>query len=80
MISTHDLYVDLRKTDLLIAELRHRLECQHRLIASLRTERVRAWRENLRARSMEKKISGLCAHREHIIGQIVARQGGHGEP
>jgi hypothetical protein len=68
----HDLYVDLRRTDLLIAESRHQLECQYRLIARLRLQRGLAWREKLRARGMEKRIAALCAHRDDIIRKVAA--------
>jgi hypothetical protein len=70
----HDLYVDLRRTDLLIAESRHLLECQYRLIARLRLQRGLAWREKLRARGMEKRIAALCAHRDDIIRQVAQAQ------
>ncbi|OZI61474.1 hypothetical protein [Bordetella genomosp. 11] len=70
----HELYIDLRKTDLLIAECRHQLECQYRLIASLKLQRALAWREKLQARAMEKKISALCLHRDALIRAAAATQ------
>lgn len=74
MPPTHELYVDLRKTDLLIAEYRHRLECQYRRIATLRRQHALAWREKLHARDMEKRISALTAHRDALIRAVAAGQ------
>jgi hypothetical protein len=74
MTCTHELFVDLRRTDLLIAECRHRLECQYRLIANLRRQRALVWREKLRAQEMEKRISALCMHRDALIRAVAAEQ------
>jgi hypothetical protein len=72
--STQELYIDLRKTDLLIAECRHHLECQYRLISNLRQQRALAWREKLRARDMEKRMSALCTHRDALVRAVAAEQ------
>jgi hypothetical protein len=74
MDQPHELYIDLRKTDLLIAECRHQLDCQYRLIARLRQQRALAWRERLRARDMEKRVSALCVHRDALIRAVAAAQ------
>ncbi|AOB32008.1 hypothetical protein AKI39_16800 [Bordetella sp. H567] len=68
------LYIDLRTTDRLIAECRHQLECQYRLIARLRQQRGLAWRERLHARTMEKRMSALCVHRDALIQAVAAPQ------
>ncbi|ANN72952.1 hypothetical protein ACL598_16705 [Bordetella bronchialis] len=74
MDNPHQLYIDLRKTDLLIAEFRHRLDCQYRLIAGLHQQRARAWLEKLRARQMEKHMTALCMHRDALIQAVAATQ------
>jgi hypothetical protein len=74
MDQPHQLYIDLRKTDLLIAECRHQLDCQYRLIARLRQQRALAWREKLRARDMEKRMSALCVHRDALVRAVAATQ------
>ncbi|HTJ99723.1 MAG TPA: hypothetical protein VL522_08885 [Bordetella sp.] len=74
MDQPHELYIDLRKTDLLIAECRHQLDCQYRLIARLRQQRALAWREKLRAREMEKRMSALCVHRDALIRAVATTQ------
>lgn len=73
MNDPHQLYIDLRRTDMLIAEWRHQLDCQYRVIASLRRQRALAWREKLRAREMENRIAALCAHRDALIRTAAAR-------
>lgn len=76
MTDPQQLYIDLRTTDRLIAECRHQLECQYRLIADLRRQRSLAWREKLRARSMEKRMSALCVHRDALIRAVADGPGG----
>lgn len=81
MSHPQQLYIDLRTTDRLIAECRHQLDCQYRLIAGLRQQRALAWREKLRARNMEKRMSALCMHRDALIRVVAATQGGSdGDP
>ena len=72
MTQPHDLYVDLRKTDLLIAELH---SCQDRQAARLRLGGWRAWRERVLAYRLKRKIKKLCAHRDALIREAAARQG-----
>ncbi|ARP82609.1 hypothetical protein CAL12_18505 [Bordetella genomosp. 8] len=74
MNDPHQLYIDLRKTDRLIAEWRHQLDCQYRMIATLRRQRALAWREKLRAREMENRIAALSAHRDALIRTAAALQ------
>ncbi|CAM3735795.1 DUF465 domain-containing protein [Bordetella sputigena] len=73
MNDPHQLYIDLRRTDMLIAEWRHQLDCQYRVIAGLRRQRALAWREKLRAREMENRLAALCAHRDALIRTAAAR-------
>lgn len=72
MTHPQQLYIDLRTTDRLIAECRHQLDCQYRLIAGLRQQRGLAWRERLRARDMENRMSALCVHRDALIQAVAA--------
>ncbi|ARP86024.1 hypothetical protein [Bordetella genomosp. 9] len=67
MIKDHEPYIDLRKTDFLIAECAHQLECQYRRIAVLRLQGSRALGEKLRAREMEKQLAALRARRAALI-------------